>query len=50
MEQFIRRQNIEHYRKLLEQTTDEVIRQKIQVLLAEEEAKDREPPKDKQWA
>ena len=40
MEQFIRRQNIEHYRKLLAQTTDEAQRQMLLRLLADEEAKD----------
>jgi hypothetical protein len=39
MEQFIRRQNIEHYRKLLAQTTDEAQRQMLLRLLADEEAK-----------
>jgi hypothetical protein len=36
MERFIRRQNIEHYRQLLEQTTDATRRQKLLGLLAEE--------------
>jgi hypothetical protein len=40
MEKFIHRQNLEHYRKLLAETTDEVKRQTIRKLLAEEEAKD----------
>jgi hypothetical protein len=42
MERFIHRQNIEHYRKLLAQTTDEAQRCMLLKLLAEEEAKD--PP------
>jgi hypothetical protein len=44
MEKFIHRQNLEHYRKLLAETTDEVKRQTIRKLLAEEEAKDRLSP------
>lgn len=42
MEQFIRRQNIEHYRRLLETVVDEVERQKIQKLLAEQHKKQPE--------
>jgi hypothetical protein len=41
MEKFIHRQNLEHYRKLLAETTDEVKRQTLLKLLTEEEAKDR---------
>jgi hypothetical protein len=44
MEKFIHRQNLEHYRKLLAETTDEVKRQTLRKLLAEEEAKDRVAP------
>ena len=44
MEKFIHRQNLEHYRKLLPETTDEVKLQTIRKLLAEEEAKDRLSP------
>jgi hypothetical protein len=40
MESFVHRQNIEHYRKLLAETTDEVQRRLLLKLLAEEEAKD----------
>jgi hypothetical protein len=40
MERFVHRQNIEHYRKLLAETTDEVRRRQVLKLLAEEEAKD----------
>ena len=40
MEQFIHRQNIEHYRRLLSETEDETRRQQIAKLLAEEEAKE----------
>ena len=42
MEQFIRRQNIEHYRRLLETVRDEVERQRILKLLAEEQKKQAE--------
>jgi ribosomal protein L22 len=39
---FIRRENVKHYRQLLEQTTDEDERQRIMKLLAEEEKKQRD--------
>jgi hypothetical protein len=39
---FIRRENIKHYRRLLEQTPDEAERQRILKLLAEEEKKQRD--------
>jgi hypothetical protein len=42
MEQFIRRQNIEYYRRLLETVTDETDRQRILKLLAEEQKKQLE--------
>jgi hypothetical protein len=42
MEQFIRRQNIEHYRRLLETVADEAERQRILKLLAEEQKKELE--------
>ena len=35
MERFVRRQNVEHYRRLLETTTDEGERQRILKLLEE---------------
>jgi hypothetical protein len=35
---FIHRENIKHYKRLLERTTDESERQRILKLLAEEEA------------
>ena len=41
MERFIRRHNIEHYRNLLKQASDEAQRKVLEELLAEEEA--REP-------
>jgi hypothetical protein len=46
MDAFVRRANIEHYRRLLERTTDEVERQRILRLLEVEEAKMpiRSPP------
>ncbi len=39
MDKFVARLNIEHYRKKLATETDEAQRQKLQRLLAEEEAK-----------
>ena len=39
MDWFIRRENIKHYRALLETTVDKAERQKIKMLLADEEAK-----------
>ena len=39
MERFVLRQNIEHYRAMLENTTDPKQRQLIEKLLFEEEAK-----------
>ena len=48
MEKFIHNQNLERYRKLLSETTDEEKRQQIAKLLAEEEAKDGpRQPKEK---
>ena len=48
MEKFIHNQNLERYRKLLSETTDEEKRRQIEKLLAEEEAKDRpKQPKEK---
>lgn len=45
MERFVRRHNLEHFRKLLAETTDEAKRQQLLKLLAEEEAKEmREKP------
>jgi hypothetical protein len=40
MDQFVKRENIRHYRRMLEETRDEVERQKILKLLADEEARD----------
>jgi len=40
MERFIHNANIRHYRRLLEQETDEGKRETIRKLLAEEEAKE----------
>ncbi len=39
MRRFVHRENIKHYKQLLERTTDEAERQRINTLLAEEEAK-----------
>ena len=36
MERFVRRENIKHYREMLERTTDEIERRRIQKLLDEE--------------
>jgi hypothetical protein len=41
MERFIRRQNVEHYKRLLETTTDEKERERIRKLLQEEQEKQR---------
>jgi hypothetical protein len=42
MEEFIRRQNVKHYRLLLGATTDETQRQRILRLLAEEQQKQKD--------
>ena len=39
MRQFIHRENIKHFQRVLEQTTDAAERQRIQDLLAEEKTK-----------
>ena len=46
MDSFIRRANIEHYHRLLEQTNDEAERARILKLLAEEESKTPTQPFD----
>ena len=38
MHRFVHRENIKHYKELLERTTDEAERQRVIKLLAEEEA------------
>jgi hypothetical protein len=43
MQWFIHQQNHERYRRLLAQTADESERRQISKLLAEEDAKDRQP-------
>jgi hypothetical protein len=40
MEGFVHRQNLEHYRKLLAETTDEAQRRMLLKLIAEEDAKE----------
>ena len=40
MDKFVKAENIRHYRRLLEQTTDESERRRLRKLLAEEEARD----------
>ena len=42
MDRFIRRENIEHYRRLLERVTAESDRHKILNLLAEEQQKQKD--------
>ena len=45
LDSFIHQQNLERFRRLLAQSTDESQRAQIRKLLAEEEAKDlRDPP------
>ena len=43
MQSFIHRKNLEHYRKLIAQTTNDEDRQTLLKLLADEEAKDKPP-------
>jgi hypothetical protein len=50
MRQFIHRANVQHFQRLLEQTTDEAERQRILGLLAEEEAKMNIPDETPQKA
>jgi hypothetical protein len=47
MDRFVHRQNLERYRKQLEETRDEGQRKMLLQLLADEEAKDSPPPKAK---
>ena len=44
MEQFVHRENLKLYRKLLAETTDKQKHQMLLKLLADEEAKDAQPP------
>ncbi len=44
MEKFVHRHNLEHFRKLLAEATDDAQRQRLAELLAEEEAKEEDPP------
>jgi len=41
MDRFIRRENVKHYRELLQHTSDAAEREQILKLLAEEEAKEQ---------
>ena len=50
MEWFIHQQNLERYRRLLAQPADESERRQIVKLLAEEEAKDRQPASRREGA
>ena len=47
MHRFIHRENIKHFKELLERTTDESERKRILKLLAEEETKTSEIQPDK---
>jgi hypothetical protein len=47
MERFIKRKNIEHYREMLETTTDPARRRVIEKLLCEEEYKLRKVEEDR---
>ena len=47
MHRFIHRENVKHYKRLLEQTADEAKRQCILKLLAEEEEKASDDPPTK---
>ena len=42
MDQFVRSQNVERYRRLLERVTDEIDRQQVINLLAEERQKQKD--------
>ncbi len=48
MRRFVYRENIKHYKQLLERTIDDAERQRILKLLAEEEAKASADPPPKQ--
>lgn len=48
MEEFVHSENLKLYRKLLAETTDAQKRQTLLKLLADEEAKDGQPPEKKQ--
>ena len=45
---FVHRENLKHYKQLLERTTDDAERQRIFKLLAEEEANLAEEPQEKE--
>ena len=45
MQNFVHRKNLEHYRELLAQTTDEAQRRILLELLKDERAKDKAPTK-----
>jgi hypothetical protein len=42
MDRFIRRENVKHYRKLLERVTDPIEREQIMKLIAEEQQKQKD--------
>ena len=48
MQEFVHRKNLEHYRKLLTETTDETMRTRLIQLLADEKA--AYPQTRREWA
>jgi hypothetical protein len=48
MDEFVHKENLKLYRKLLAETTDAQKRQMLLKLLADEQAKDERPPEKKQ--
>jgi hypothetical protein len=49
MDKFVKAENLRHYRRLLEQTTDEGERRRLMKLLADEKARDTlRPPHDEE--
>jgi hypothetical protein len=48
MDEFVHKENLKLYRKLLAETTDAQKRQMLLKLLADEQAKDARPPEKKQ--
>ena len=47
MQEFVHQQNLNHYRKLLAETTDETKRRILSKLLADEQEKEPLPPRSK---
>jgi len=48
MQEFVHQKNLEHYERLLAETTDAAQRQILLKLLADEKAKEPRPPKAKE--